>query len=161
MGWTQAVMADSLRIGLERYKKYEHRSLLPHYRPRPLRGASHSLRLTARSAESSENDQGSMNPSAGSITGNYTVTAMKLRGGPRSASTRRPSRQNCGGDRSRTKAREGRDPATVDAASPSIATDRFLWLRQAHCRGRNGDTVARANFAKQENKKPAPHSALR
>jgi hypothetical protein len=31
MGWTQAVMADSLGIPLERYKKYEHRSLLPHY----------------------------------------------------------------------------------------------------------------------------------
>jgi ribosome-binding protein aMBF1 (putative translation factor) len=31
MGWTQAVMADSLEIPLERYKKYEHRSLLPHH----------------------------------------------------------------------------------------------------------------------------------
>jgi hypothetical protein len=31
MGWTQAIMADSLAIPLERYKKYEHRSLLPHY----------------------------------------------------------------------------------------------------------------------------------
>ena len=31
MGWTQAVMAESLGIPLERYKKYEHRSLLPHY----------------------------------------------------------------------------------------------------------------------------------
>ena len=31
MGWTQAVMADLLEIPLERYKKYEHRLLLPHY----------------------------------------------------------------------------------------------------------------------------------
>ena len=31
MGWTQAFMADSLGIPFERYKKYEQRSLLPHY----------------------------------------------------------------------------------------------------------------------------------
>jgi transcriptional regulator with XRE-family HTH domain len=31
MGWTQAFMAESLGIPLERYKKYEQRSLLPHY----------------------------------------------------------------------------------------------------------------------------------
>ena len=31
VGWTQAFMADSLGIPLERYKKYEQRSPLPHY----------------------------------------------------------------------------------------------------------------------------------
>jgi transcriptional regulator with XRE-family HTH domain len=31
MGWTQAFMAESLGIQLERYKKYEQRSLLPHH----------------------------------------------------------------------------------------------------------------------------------
>lgn len=30
-GWTQAFMAELLGIPLERYKKYEQRSLLPHY----------------------------------------------------------------------------------------------------------------------------------
>ena len=31
VSWTQAFMADSLGIPLERYKKYEQRSPLPHY----------------------------------------------------------------------------------------------------------------------------------
>lgn len=31
LGWTQAVMAESLGIPFERYKKYEQRSPLPHY----------------------------------------------------------------------------------------------------------------------------------
>ncbi len=30
-GWPQAFVADALGIPLERYKKYETRSLLPHY----------------------------------------------------------------------------------------------------------------------------------
>jgi hypothetical protein len=70
----------------------------------PPKRITFALLNRARSVERSATNTRS--PSAGSITGSCTPTAMKLPGGPRSASTRCPSPSSCGDDLARLKSRE-------------------------------------------------------